>query len=197
VKYAHYLAGAALVLGSHVALAQTPYATTPERLYVGAGAGKSDIDAGVSPAPITSGSFDGEDDGIKAFVGFRLGRHMAIEGAWVDLGKARYNGNSLGVPVTNGTLEASGLNASLVGLVPLGERVELFGKVGAFFWEAEARDQRAGLPFSRKNDGTDLSAGVGANFYFARHLGVRVEAERFEMDNDAADMISASVIARF
>lgn len=187
--------GALLLLGSHAALAQVP--ERPERLYLGVGVGAAEIHSGITNGLITSGTVDGKDDGTKAFVGFRLGRHVAIEAGWVDLGDVRYSGSSGAVPVTGGRIGVSGLNGSVVGLIPLGSNIELFGKVGAISWEADASDQRAGVPFARNTDGTDLSAGLGANFYFARHVGLRVEAERFELDNDNADLVSANLLVRF
>ena len=187
--------GALLLIGGQTALAQYP--ERYEHLYLGAGGGTAEIDSNIASGLITSGSVDSKDDGGKAFVGFRLGRHLALELGWVDLGDVRYSGTSGVVPVTGGRIGVSGLNGSVVGLVPLGGNIELFGKLGTIAWEAEASDQRAGLPFTRKTDGKDLSAGLGVNLYFARHAGLRVEAERFELDNDNADLVSANLLMRF
>lgn len=186
-------AGALLLLGSQAALAQAH-----EHLYLGVGGGSVEIDSRITNGLITSGTVDAKHDrGGKAFAGLRLGRHLALELGWVDLGDVRYSGVSGAVPVTGGKIGVNGVNGALVGLIPLGDRLELFGKLGAFAWEADAKDQRAGLPFSRKTEATDRSAGLGANLYFARNVGLRVEAERFELDNDNADLVSANLLMRF
>jgi OOP family OmpA-OmpF porin len=165
--------------------------------YIGFGAGKSDYDSGnMIPDLITSGSVDGKDTGYKLFGGFQFNRHFAVELAYVDLGTAGYSGNFFGAPVTGGSLETWGLNASAVGIVPLGASFDLFGKLGIFGWESKARDTTAGVPFSGEADGGDLSFGVGLAYHFTRNVGVRVEWERFKAVDDI-DLVSAGLVFKF
>jgi OmpA-OmpF porin, OOP family len=165
--------------------------------YLGFGAGQSDYNSGnIIPDLITSGAVDSKDTGYKLYGGYQFNRHFAVEVAYVDLGKAAYSGEFFGTPVTGGTLETWGLNASAVGILPLGSAFELFGKVGIMGWESKARDVTAGVPFSGKADGGDISYGVGMAVHFTRNVGIRAEWERFKAVDDI-DLLSAGLIIRF
>jgi len=187
-----WLTGAALMMAGHFAVAQGQ-----ERFYVGASAGNSDMDQSVTEGLITSGTVDGKDSGTKIFGGYRFGRNLAVELAYVDLGKAGYSGDFLGTPVTGGTVKVSGFNTSLVGLYPATDRLELFAKAGLFVWEAKASDTTGGAPFSDKANGTNLSLGLGANYFFTKNVGARLEWEHFELDPGKASLLSAGIIVRF
>ena len=96
--------------------------------------------------------------------------------AFVDLGELAYNGICCGgTPVTNGTVETSGFNFAFVGSIPLNPSFSLFGKLGMFFWEAQASDLTGGFPFTQTIDDVDISYGSGASYQFNRNLGVQVE----------------------
>jgi OOP family OmpA-OmpF porin len=187
------IAGAVLVSGS-LAAAQ---AYAQEKFYVGASLGSSDIDNGIAEGLITSGTVDGKDSGTKIYGGYRFGRNLGIELAYVDLGGAGYSGDFLGTPVTGGKVNVSGFNASLVGLYPASDKLELFAKAGLFAWEAKASDTTGGVPFSDKINGTGLSLGLGANYFFTKSVGARVEWEHFELDPGSAGLLSAGIIVKF
>lgn len=165
--------------------------------YIGFGAGKSDYDSGnMIPDLITSGSVDGKDTGYKLFGGYQFNPHFAVELAYVDLGEAGYSGTFFGAPVTGGSLETWGLNASAVGIVPLGASFELFGKIGIFGWESKARDVTGGVPFSGEADGGDVSFGLGMAFNFTRNVSLRAEWERFRAVDDI-DLLSLGLAFKF
>jgi len=129
--------------------------------------------------------------------GYRFGRNLGLELAFVDLGGAGYSGNFLGTPVTGGKVKVSGFNTSLVGLYPATEKLELFAKAGLFAWEAKASDMTGGVPFSDKASGANLSLGLGANYFFTKSVGARVEWEHFELDPGSAALLSAGIIVKF
>jgi len=165
--------------------------------YIGGAVGKTEHDEGNAiPDLITSGSVDGSDSGFKIFGGYQFNPYFGLELAWVDLGKAGYSGTFLGTPVTGGSVETSGLNFSAVGTWPLGSGFALFGKAGVFAWEAKANDVTGGLPFSAKEDGGDVSFGVGANYDFTKNFAIRAEWERFKAV-DTIDMLSVGLVYKF
>jgi OOP family OmpA-OmpF porin len=165
--------------------------------YLGFGVGKSDYDSGNAiPDLITSGSVDGKDTGFKIFGGYQFNPHFAVELAYVDLGKAGYSGNFGAAPVTGGSLETTGLNASAVGILPLGASFELFGKIGLFGWESKARDTTGGLPFSGETSGGDISLGLGLAFNITKNVSLRAEWERFKAVDDI-DLLSAGLVFKF
>jgi OOP family OmpA-OmpF porin len=96
---------------------------------------------------ITSGTVDGSDSGTKIFGGYRFGPRLALELAYVDLGKLSYSGDFSGTPVTGGKVKVSGFNSSLVALHQATPKLGLFAKAGLYAWEAKASDVTGGVPF--------------------------------------------------
>ena len=173
------LVGIATILAAPLASAQ--------QYYLGGSFGSSDADDGnAMPDLITSGTVDGGDSGTKLFGGYRFTQNIALELAYVDLGKLSYSGLFGPLTVTNGTVKTSGFAVSAVGLLPLNQGFSLFGKAGVFSWEAKARDITGGAPFAALEDGSDLFIGLGAAFDVTRNFSVRAEWELYE----AVDRIS-------
>jgi OOP family OmpA-OmpF porin len=165
--------------------------------YVGGGFGSTDAgDGNAIPDLITSGSVDGKDSGFKIFGGYSFTPNFAVEMAFVDLGELTYRGTFGGIPVTNGRVETSGLNTSVVGTMPVSSSFSLFAKAGIFAWSAEARDITGGFPFSGSDNGGDLSFGLGGSFHLNRNLSLRAEWESFEA-NDNITMMSVGLAYRF
>ena len=192
------LVAAALALGSALAATQAS-----AQGFIGGSIGQSDIDDEITSGLINGNqSVDGKDTAWKIFGGYMFNRHFGLEAAYVDLGELSYSGtftDALGtVPVTGGKVEVWGFNISAIGALPVTEQFSIFGKLGLFFWEAEARDTTAGRPFSAYDDGADLSFGVGLGFNFTRNFGVRAEWELFDNISDAdVSLISVGLFWRF
>jgi OOP family OmpA-OmpF porin len=192
MKARKMFAAAALGLGAMLALSQAS-----AQGYIGGSAGESDADDGNAiPSLITSGPVDGKDTGMKFFGGYQFNQNLAVELAYVDLGKAKYSGTFGGAPVTGGSVKTSGFNASVVGVLPLNPSFSLFAKAGLFAWEAKARDVTGGAPFSGKDDGADLSLGFGGAYNLTRNFSLRAEWEQFEaVDN--ISLLSVGVVYKF
>jgi OOP family OmpA-OmpF porin len=191
--------GVAAAIAMAAAIASPLTLAQDQGWYVGVSIGQSEADEGIASdmALITSGSVDAKDTGWKLYGGFTFNRNFGIELAYVDLGKAKYSGDFFGLPVTGGTIEATGFNMAAIGAIPLSSALSLFGKVGIFSWEAEANDTTAGLPFSQVLDGNDLFFGVGASYSFTRNLSMRGEWERFQLDDTDVDLLSIGLAYRF
>lgn len=167
------------------------------QFYLGGSFGKSDFDDGNAiPDLITSGTVDGKDSGFKIFGGYQFNQNFGVELAYVDLGKAKYSGTFGALPVTGGSVDTTGFNFSAVGTLPLNPSFELFGKVGLFAWEAQARDTTGGVPFSGKDDGADLSFGIGASYNINKNLSVRAEWEQFKAV-DTISLLSLGIVFKF
>ena len=134
--------------------------------------------------------------GFKIFGGFEFTPNLAVEMAYVDLGELAYSGSFSGTPVTNGRLETTGFNFALVGTFPVSSSFSLFAKGGIFGWLAEARDITGGSPFVGRDEGGDVSFGLGAAFHLDRNLSLRAEWEYFEA-NDSITLLSAGLAYRF
>jgi OOP family OmpA-OmpF porin len=185
---------AAVLVSSSLAAAQ---AVAQEKFYAGGSIGSSSIDESIATGLIDSGTVDGKSNGFKMFGGYRFNPNLALELALVDLGKASYSGTFFGAPVTGGQVKVSGLNVSAVALHPVNPDFELFAKAGLFAWDAKASDTTGGVPFSGTNDGVNLSLGIGANYYFTKNVGARIEWEHFNLESDKASMLSAGIVVKF
>jgi OOP family OmpA-OmpF porin len=177
--------------------------------YLGISVGQTKVDEvcdGIS-------SCDDTDVGWKVFAGYQFNRFFAVEGGYVDLGKASASVSGLldpffGCGTISGSVEvdAWGAVASAVGTIPIGQRFGIFGKVGAAYTDAKlsASLTTSGcgpISGSESDDGVDLTFGVGAKFDILRNLSIRAEWERFndvggDLEADV-DLISAGVAYKF
>jgi len=145
--------------------------------YLGGSVGNADV----SGAPSTN--FSGNDTGYKIFGGFKF-TIFAVEGGYVNFGKAEDNGISV---------ETTAFD--LFGLVNLGlGPIDLFGKVGVFSWDS---DLTTGT--SVNEDGTDPVYGIGGGLSLGP-VSVRLEYEYFDVGSDGLDdiqMISLGAVYFF
>lgn len=175
-------------------------------------------------------NFDTEDQGYAALLGYRLHANFAIEALFGHFGEVRYRAQSdgttrlLGADGTVETLPLSvettltskmtGMGLHALGIWPISQRWELYGRVGVQYstirTEAslertggtEERFQRAEAGISR--DGAlDLATGVGMAMSVSDIYGVRVEYLRvFDAGSDLvargdAQIFSLGVIVAF
>lgn len=180
--------------------------------YVGGSFGQSkvndfngaDIDAELSLLGLTSStSTDDTDTGWKAFAGYRFMDYLAVEGAYTNFGEATAN-SIVTAPlagVVNTKLETDAWTLSALGILPLGDRFSLFGRVGVNFWNIDVSATGTGggvtATASDSDDGTDMVYGVGAAYNFTNKLGVRGEWERYEFDDADIDFLSAGISWNF
>jgi len=96
-----------------------------------------------------------------------------------DLGKLD---NERGLVTT--TAESSGLNFSLLGIIPVSEVGYFYGKAGFMAWETDYTRVDT-VTTTSDDDGTDFTFGAGFAFAFAEKYEFRVEFERLnELDDN-------------
>ncbi len=191
---------ACVAFASSLAAAAPAFAqATQGRVFLGVSAGSTDIGAGITDGLINpgSGTVDGKDTGHKIYGGYQFHKNFAGEIAYVDLGELTYQGTFGTVPVTNGRINVTGLNFALLGIVPVSESFSVFGKLGFFAWESDARDVTGGFPFQQTIDGADISFGIGLQLNITRNISLRLEAESFNINSDAATLFSGGALVRF
>ncbi len=164
-------------LGAALAAASAPAAA---QYYAGASVGSTTVD--LCDLGLTGCDDDGT--GLKLFAGREINQNLAVELAWVDLGAL-----TASLPGGSVVLEFEGIQVAALGIRPLNPRWRVFGKVGLYLWDLRAR----GPGGSFNDDGTNIMFGVGAGWNIARGIDVRFEWERFDIDGDDFDMLSAGV----
>lgn len=164
-------------------LAVLPGPVAAEGWYVGASSGKAENRnwCDVSPA-----ACDDKDSGWKIFAGNQLNRFVGYEFGYTDLGQLTNTGI---------TAEADGVVVSLVGMIPVGEMFSIAARVGAFRWNSDINSTTPSL--SRSRDGTNLTVGVGAKIPLGKRVDVRVEWERYDVDDDDYSFLSAGIAFNF
>ncbi|MGM0564312.1 MAG: porin family protein [Pseudomonadota bacterium] len=149
------------------------------------------IGAGVGYYRINDDEFLDNDDRLednrgafRAYAGFEAGRILAIEGAYTDFGKTTDSAADM---------ELDGLSVAVLVSVPIIEVVAPYAKLGLMSWERE----RSFGPLSDSDDGSDAFYGLGARFAVASNADMRIEYERYEIDDTDIDMGSVNLQYRF
>jgi OOP family OmpA-OmpF porin len=145
--------------------------------------------AGQDVVSLTS-SIDDSDTGIGLAGGYQLNDHFAMEFAYVDLGSVDYRATAT---VTDGVDQAdadvslsnsaSGPVLSAMGILPIGERFSVYGRIGLSLMTAKgtARITLNGATdkASQSSQKTDPVYGIGAEFSLSRNFAVRLAWDRY------------------
>jgi OOP family OmpA-OmpF porin len=154
----------------------------------------------------TSISNDDRHLGFKVFGGYEFNRYFALEGGYFDLGRFGFTADTLPAGTLRGDSKIRGVNLDAVGMVPLSEKFSLFARAGLNY--SEAKDSFAGTgsvavinPEPHKRD-ANYKFGFGAEYDFTRNVGMRIEAERYRIDDAVGnkgdiDLYSAGLVFRF
>jgi OOP family OmpA-OmpF porin len=140
-------------------------------------------------------TFDGldvDDTGTAYRIvgGWQLNSHFALEAGWQDFGDFELiEGRSVEV-----SLGADGYSLGLTGRYPLGERFEVQGRAGAFFWDGEAEINA----MSRADPGdAHPYFGAGLGYALSETLVVSGDWTRYDLDATESEVWSVGVQLRF
>jgi OOP family OmpA-OmpF porin len=174
----------AAIATAPVAAQSAPEPANPSGPYVGGGWGRFNLhvhnlsDVGTAVDTIS----DSNDNAWKVFVGYRLNPYWSVEGAYINFGQP---GDRFVASGTDGSyrVKMSGFAPSVIGTIPLGP-VELFGKVGYYFYDTTTRiNFNSGEFLESKHSRSDFLYGAGVGITFMDHLHVRAEYERIHVKN--------------
>lgn len=164
----------------------------------------SDFDNEMALSGLTSStSTDDTDISWKAFAGYQIMKNLAVEGAYTNFGEftARSTITVPGTGVVNTEVKAEAWTLSALGILPLGDRFSLFGRLGVNFWNADISAVGSGsggvASVSDSSDGTDWVYGLGATYNVAKNLNLRGEWERYDFDGTDVDLLSVGVAFKF
>ena len=189
-------------------LASAPaFAADDSGFYIGAGFGETAVE--VNDIYDLGLKFDDSGTTWKILGGYKFMKYFAAELEYIDVGDAEDSWREEDGPYfaeADATIGLSGFNASAVGILPLGEKFSVFGKLGFIMWDADFElegdtnlPEFEGVDLSDKgtDDGTDISWGIGAGFDFTDNFGVRLEYQSFEIEDTDAALLSGSVLWMF
>lgn len=145
--------------------------------YVGVSGGLSRWDVDCSGAS----SCDKSDTGFKIFGGYNLNPSFAIEGAYVDLGKATASG--FGV-----SADAQGSGFEIAGVIkaPFTREFTGFAKLGVASMKGEVSGSGFGISTSDSKTSTQFVGGLGISYALSKEMALRGEWEnrRFDLPGD-------------
>jgi OOP family OmpA-OmpF porin len=154
----------------------------------------------------TSISNDDRHFGFKAFGGYQVDKYFALESGYFDLGEFGFLADTRPVGTLNGTIKVKGLNFDAVGSLPITDKFSAFARAGFIYVQAKDSFSGSGLvtvidPRRSKRD-PNYKFGAGLQYDFTRAFGLRLEAERYRIDDAVGnkgeiDLFSAGLLYRF
>ena len=183
--------------------------------YLGGNIGQSKAkidDARIAPnLPGTASiSDDNKGNAFKLFGGYQFNKNFAVEGGYFNLGQFGYTATT--VPPTlagslNGKIKIQGLNIDAVGMLPLADKFSVFGRLGLQYAQTKDTFSSTGVVAAPANpnpgkNALKYKAGLGLQYDFTQSFGMRVEAERYRIDDAIGnkgdiDMYSLGLVYRF
>jgi OOP family OmpA-OmpF porin len=177
--------------------------------YIGASVGKSRLFLDNTPVTNSTSRFgtlgtsvtDNKDTGYRIIAGKQFSRNFAAEISYFDFGKFDYTFNNTNGTTLNRNLGIRGGALDLIGILPMTQRISLYGKVGAQV--AMVKEHYTGNmsfaldpnPNPRRKE-VNAKAGVGLEYKFTEALSTRFEIERYRLKDglrNRADLNYASV----
>jgi opacity protein-like surface antigen len=180
-----------LALSCGTALAQSP--DNDEGLYIGAGYGQFNVSVDdIDDADEAVSKIDDDGNAWKIFAGWRLNPYVAFELNYVDFGEnSGSTGSSSSGSSGNYAVDLAGFQPAVYGIFPLGP-VELFGKVGYYFYDVDLSlnlDNINQDNFSADTSEEALSYGFGVGMTIFERLNAKLEYEK--VDTDLIDDLDA------
>ena len=194
----------AFVTGALLA-ASPAFAADDAGFYVGAGLGQSSVKIDI----VEGADFDASSTAFKLLGGYQFFKYMGVELEYIDAGDADDSWTFDSGTFTEqlkATIGFSGFNTSAVGILPIGEKFNLFAKLGFIYWDAVLKlrytySDIKGSVVEREHDsdsGTDFSWGIGGTFKITPNLGVRAEYQDFDIqDTSRSDLWTISGVWMF
>lgn len=153
--------------------------------YVGLGIGRGNLDVSGTELGLPNASVGDSATTYTVRGGYRFNPNFALEAAYYDLGEYDFSGNIGGVDVA-GTAKAKAFAVNAVGILPLSEAFDLYGRVGYGTAELKANASAAGFVANDKDNESGAFYGVGARWNVSKSWGVFAEwmkADKIEVDS--------------
>ena len=193
--------------------ADTDYQTGSWYLGAGFGKARANIDQAQIAADLQQAGFgvnnvsrDRRDESYKLYGGYQLLPYLALEGGYYDLGNFSFAADTLPVSLYRGETRIKGLNLALVGTLPLTSQLSALAKLGAVFHDSDTRFASNGLinvdGLNDDNQYLKHQFGVGLQYQFDAALALRLEAERYRIDDlvghsGDVDVVTLSMVYRY
>lgn len=149
---------------------------------------------------------DRRSEGYKIFAGYQFTPYLAVEGGYFNLGGFPILANTLPLTDFRGKTKLFGWNLDLVGIMPFTEDFSGFARVGVTRNDTSNTYSSNGLVdvtgYNEDGNYTKHKYGLGLQYDISPILTVRLEAERYRLDDLIAhsgdvDLYSLGLVLRF
>ncbi len=164
------------------AWASSPASAAPPGPYVGAGVGLYTLD-------IDDVNYDDSAALFRGFGGYRINDNWAIEADYQRFSEAE--DDLLGTDVE---LDFEAWGVSVRPILPIGDLIDLYARVGWTWYDAEANVNGFG---SIDGSDDDFTWGGGIDFHLGDLLTLRGDVSRIEIEDTDLNLISAAILLRF
>ncbi len=180
-----------------MAAVAAPAAAADLGFYVGAGLGITSLNFREFNPDYADLRFEEDAFGYQIFAGYRPLKYFAIEAGYTNFGNVQvFEGGNINY-YKEANVDISMWSGYAVGLIPLGEKVDFFGKLGYASWNIDNEVTAPGETEDRSTSGSDLAWGLGINFRFKK-LGARIGGDWLQIpDTGGVFMLSASLTYNF
>jgi OOP family OmpA-OmpF porin len=163
-------------------------ATAGEGFYAGASIGKASLDD----------DFDGleidDDTTAYRFVGgWWVNRYIALEAGYQNFGDFEQNFTIDGVS-NRAKLNADGYTLGLQGSYPVANRVSVFGRAGAFFWDGEAEVNNVSQASPEE---TNPYLSLGVSYAITDSFSGNADWTHYDLESTDSDVFSIGFQFRF
>ena len=144
--------------------------------YLGASGGQSIVKDSCPSTLAVGVTCDDRSSAYSIFGGYQFNKYLGAELGYNDLGEV-----SASDSVTTEDVRTQGVELLGVGTIPITAHLEIYGKVGAFFWNLKDSCNGTSCLFSSQTEtGTALTYGLGAQYNFAKTFGMRLQYQQYQ-----------------
>jgi hypothetical protein len=136
-------------------------------------------------------TFDSDEMGWKAYVGWDFMKFLGVEAGYRDLGNF-----SEGVANGNVDVDLNVIDVSARAFLPIGRLFNLYAKAGYANISYDGQVNLGGLIQDFNEDDWELFYGIGTEFKLGKSFAIRAEWEMYDVSDDLSTL-SAGLIFRF
>ncbi|WP_372761094.1 outer membrane beta-barrel protein [Pseudoalteromonas sp.] len=155
-------------IGAHAAINDFD---TP-RIYTGIGYGQYSFQFEDSE---NDTDFDDDAQMLKGYVGSQFNEHFSLELAYQNFDEASD---------IDSKAEVDGISLAARLAAPITNNFSVYAKGGWLEWDADITQKLPVGSITRSTDGGDVFYGAGIEYAFTSNVQVRLEYERYELDDD-------------
>lgn len=117
--------------------------------------------------------------GFGGALGYRFSPNLALEVNYLDGGTSSVEFATVATLVE---IEKRHAGINLIGIYPLSDQFELYGRFGAAHWNMDTDVTVAGVRQSQHQSGNDITYGAGLSYKLFSHLDLLADYQRIKMN---------------